>query len=732
MELFTQSEITHLPQSVLSIKSKNGLNYSSSSGNNPVIDFEISQSIGYYLAEDVVLSFDFEYSSSDGVVYNLRPQNNMGFGGMINQISIYSLSDGILLEEIQDYNILNSVLMSHNNGSDEEIKDGVFKRLSMTQSYTNDYDSITPFCSPNAHPVEPTSLWGETQAYQSQKIQLPIRLSHLLSNSSVIPVSAIGGLRIRFQLNPPEAFNMLHGYDVDNKVLCDKSEGNIFSLEANQTLSINKYLVIEGFNSSLTLSGGNTSNLVGNEYTASTLADQFTSLLPSLNIQNLTVTAPDADTILFTNNGENDISLEGTSIETLLGTQTPLVIVAGGQSGALNIIPPIVTYGAFEGGGDDLLTFLNAGISQTLGNAELIFKNIGYSQGVYTIEIQNLTQIDLPLIGTLFTSLIDLPNLTIEALQTAQDVPLISAETALSELFLPQINLYLNNPKNLNTCPFKIGQSLLVKVNDLSVVTSSIINMEPATDGIKLTFEENLPDSINSSVEPLVCISNTPLKGTINYNLRNVSLELPVITPPPAYVESLQKAIKSEQGLPMDIKAFQLIRSSVQGGQTLSSLNLPFTASRAKGIISVPNVVETNSFNSRAIANNFDLLRLTKYFYEYKNVKHPERGIDTDKARQGSLSQELMIEQFKSFEYCLGDKFLSLDGYSNLYKNKTFFLGRGLGVFNTTFDTTNSNLNLTLESTSSDGGIQKSLNISHYCSCVNTILMRAEGVILIK
>ena len=114
------------------------------------------------------------------------------------------------------------------------------------------------------------------------------------------------------------------------------------------------------------------------------------------------------------------------------------------------------------------------------------------------------------------------------------------------------------------------------------------------------------------------------------------------------------------------------------------------------------------------------------------NVKHPERGIDTEKARQESLSQELMIEQMKTFEYCLGDKFLSLDGYSNMYKNKTFFLGRSLGVFNTSMITTNSNLGLTIEATSQDGGVSKSFNVSHYCSCINSIVMRPNGVILVK
>ena len=74
MELFTAHDMTHLPQSVVSIKSKNGLNASSSNGSTPVVEFEIGGSLGFFLAEDVVLSFDFQYTASDGVVYNLRPR----------------------------------------------------------------------------------------------------------------------------------------------------------------------------------------------------------------------------------------------------------------------------------------------------------------------------------------------------------------------------------------------------------------------------------------------------------------------------------------------------------------------------------------------------------------------------------------------------------------------------------------------------------------------------------
>lgn len=731
MELFTSTQTQHLPQSVLSVKSKNGLNYSSSSGSNPVIDFELAGSIGYYLAEDVVLSFDFEYTSSDGIVYNLRPQNNQSLAGMINQLSIYSLSDGVLLEEIQDYNVLNAVLMSHNNGSDQEMKDGVFKRMSMTQSYTNDYDDITPFVTPNAHPASPTAVWSEPQAYQTQKIQLPLKLSSLLSASTVIPVGALGGLRIRLQLNSPESFNMVHGYDVDGVVVTDETAGNIFVVDVGSTLSIDSFIVIDGYNSTLTSTGGATVEIEAGEYTATTLATKLNAILPAIGLGNLDASAPDANSIVFTNNTGASVSIEGTAISVLLGTDSPLVIPDAVSTGSLAIQEPVISYASFSGGADDLLDFLNAGVTDTFGDAVIVFTSIALVNNVWTLSVQNPSANGFNLIGTLFGSLIDADNLDVEASSSAT-APLNSGGTGANELFLPQVNFYLNNPASLNTCPFKIGQELNVNVGSALIGTSKIIDMTVAEGGITLQFASNLPASITGASGLLVVKSRMPDRGVINYNLRNVSIEVPVITPPPAYVVSLQKAMASAGGLPMDIKAFQLVRSSVQQGQTMTSMNLPFTASRGKGVISIPHIVETNSFLTRTLANNFSFLQLTKYFYEYMNVKHPERGIDTEKARQESLSQELMIEQMKTFEYCLGDKFLSLDGYSNMYKNKTFFLGRSLGVFNTSMITTNSNLGLTIEATSQDGGVTKSFNVSHYCSCINSIVMRPNGVVLVK
>jgi hypothetical protein len=221
-------------------------------------------------------------------------------------------------------------------------------------------------------------------------------------------------------------------------------------------------------------------------------------------------------------------------------------------------------------------------------------------------------------------------------------------------------------------------------------------------------------------------------ESVIQYSMKNIALEVPVITPPPSYILALQKAMNSAEGMRLDMKGYQLVRSNVQSGTTLASMNLPFVATRAKGIVSIPHVVGATSYSTRNVAGNLDFLKISQYNYEYKGIKHPARSIDCNKARLGSLSQELIAEQHKSYDYCMPHKLLSFDGYKNLYKDKTFFLGRNLAIHNTTFNTVNTNLNLTVESTSTDGGAANAYNVNHYVSAIHSIVMTPEGSTLEK
>jgi len=734
MEVFTSTDTAHLPQSVLSVKSKNGLNYASTSSTNPTIDFELPASIGYYLAEDLVLSFDFEYTSTDGNVYNLRPQNNGGMAGIINQLSIYSIQDGVLLEEIQDYHLLNGALMSHNNGSDKEMKDGTFKRLSKTEGYTNDYDDITPYVSPNSHPATPTTAYAPLE-YQSQKIQLPIRLSTLLSASQVIPVGALGGLRIRLQLNPPETFNQLHGYEVDDLVVVDSEGVDNFEYVDNSTLIYNagQVLVITGVNHELELqpTGGATTTLVldAGNYTHAQLIDAINLELTAEGIDDDIVVSLVGSDITYTNSSSDIYTISGNLQANNLSGTASIPANGGSSTSAITSLTTTLTP-AFSGTSTALIVALNAGITATLGANILVITSLDWDGDSWAMTLNNqgiTTQFTLG--GNLTTTLLaGASSYVISVANSNTLLPVVATNGDATKLYLPQQNFYLNNPSDISTCPFKVGSVL--EVAGLST-TSSIESIAPTATGIELTMNGD----VNVAVRNLLAVAPRKIRtligaGVVQYSLKNVSLELPVITPPPSYVVALQKAITSDGGMRMDMKSFSLVRSNIQAGQTLVSMNLPFVSTRAKGLISIPHQVVSPSLLTRTGCDNFNLLRLTKYFYEYFSVKHPERGIDTDKARQGSLSQELMMENHKAYNYCFDDKLLSLDGFANGYKAKTFYLGRNLGVFNTTFNTINSNMNLTLEATSSAGGVESSLNMNHYCNAVNTLVMRAGGVSL--
>ncbi len=755
--LFSSSEIQHLPQSVLSVKSKNGLNAASTAGSAPVLDFDLHGSIGYYLASDVVLSFDYEYTSTDGVAYNIRPQNNMGLGGIINQMSIYSLQDGVLLEEIQDSHILNSLLMSHNNGSDQDVQDGTFKRMSVTECYTNDFQEITPFVSPNAQPVSPLISNTGNATYQSQKIQLPLRLSSLLNSDQVIPLGALGGLRIRLQLNPPSVFNMLHGDDVDGNCVALGSAAELFELAADtNTMVFGNYFIYQapGGNHFFTgtPAGGAASNqtmTTGNYADLAALVVEINAQLTTMG-QNVTcaVDAGNPTTrIIFTNGNAANVTLSGSFIQRTVTGQIDaagpnLVVTAGGTSAALFVSPVFVNIPVFIGGAAALATHLNDSLTAALGANDIVFTAPEFDaldetwHSTVTQNDANIPEIvisgSITNAGALFSTGLTVPSggggIT-NILMTTRGNPALS-----TQLVLLHDSFYVNNPKSLNTCPFKIGTVLegFDTAGASLGVTPAITEMEVVAAGIRLTFAGDVPVNIRNSSTKVTMKTKIADETVIQYSMKNIALEVPVITPPPSYVLALQKAMNSAEGMKLDMKGYQLVRSNVQSGTTLASMNLPFVATRAKGIVSIPHVVGATNFTSRNVANNLDFLKISQYNYEYFGIKHPARSIDCNKARLGSLSQELIAEQHKSYDYCMPHKLLSFDGYKDLYKTKTFFLGRNLAIHNTTFNTINSNINLTIESTSTDGGAANAYNVNHYVSAVHSLVLRPDGVVLEK
>jgi hypothetical protein len=91
-----------------------------------------------------------------------------------------------------------------------------------------------------------------------------------------------------------------------------------------------------------------------------------------------------------------------------------------------------------------------------------------------------------------------------------------------------------------------------------------------------------------------------------------------------------------------------------------------------------------------------------------------------------SLSQELINAQIQAFEYSMSP-LRSLDAYRDGYTTKVFFVGRNLGVLNSTFNVQNQNLSLTLEATSGTA-ISQTLTVNHYLYAENVLKITSSGV----
>ena len=120
-------------------------------------------------------------------------------------------------------------------------------------------------------------------------------------------------------------------------------------------------------------------------------------------------------------------------------------------------------------------------------------------------------------------------------------------------------------------------------------------------------------------------------------------------------------------------------------------------------------------------------------------MRHPSLGVDTSRVTLGlansperpTLSQELLSAQKDSFEYSL-DKLRSFSAYADGYRKKVFFLGRPLGVLNSTYNVQNQNLSLTCEATSTAGAIASTMTVVHYLYSENIVKITPSGITLFR
>jgi hypothetical protein len=622
---------------------------------------------------------------------------------MIRQIDIYTMA-GVLVEQIMDYHVLQGILYSHDNGHDVQVQDGEFKVRALTEMYCRNDQNPHPFVNPSQPPnttYDPALTYqdGTAHSFQTQKVMLPIRLSALIgsggrNNNRVIPLSALGGLRVRFTLREATGFTGLHEQDVLKE--CKLADW-FYAIQTAPDVNVKLFKITAGFNDVIdtgaNTASGNPCFIAADIYTPDELAAEITSAMSDPDNYGADVTAsfnPAFTTVTLANDTANPITCDGNFFNyfafdapALPPTSTPQFPIAAGGNGVFTL--------CLEGDA-------NSSFHNSLGTAP--FRNVPVNW-------------DTPFNGNPY-------DLNTQPFLAKQSIRAI-ATTGGSNYNLGQVD-YINSVAIDAAKPI-INPGSTSGLDSLpAFIRLRLVNpFDPTTMGT---------DKVIQAGQPL----ESNVNNGIQYTLNNVSMDVTVITPPPAYISSMMSAIQSGDGLDFPINVFETLRTNIVQGETITQQNLPYINTKARSILSCPTKPGVTTVDTYDGCNLLRPLHMTKFFYTYGGVRHPSLGCDTTRLESGlvaspyapSLSQELINSQIQAFEYSLSP-LRSLNAYDDGYKTKVFFVGRNLGTLNSTYNVQNQNLSLTIEATGGTA-ISATLTMNHYLYAENILKITPSGV----
>ena len=676
-EIFSASDTRHLPQAILDLKTVNGKDYASQATTTPYIQFEIPASLGFVASEDITLNFDFIYTDTSGQVRKICPAEAQGIGGMIHQIDIYSIADGVLLESITDYETLNAIYVSSGVGSNSQVQSGQAKKMSIIESYVRDDEEVCPFWTPNADPNNPTTLLT-TRAYQKQKICLPLRYSSLLGGSQVVPVGALGGLRVNIQTNPCAKFSNVRISDV---------------LKRTQL----EFLPSTG---------------AGFDIVSSTIIGS-----PVGGVA-VTITVP-AQTVV------SSASFLTLLQEQLALLQTALQVASAGGTGYTNRLTASIT-GA--GAGQWAFAMEQFAPSGGVANPDAV---IALSGTFFSLFTNSATySLPKPTDNTAVPVSVDVSRtsaLNVRYTEIFLANTIFGINTILDLNSCPFVvgqSLNFDAGGNIYLTPL---------ITNISLKSDPLGTAPNANTHICLTFASFLPDQVTILTTGGAWTSSDTFTG-VEYSLTNVSLTCPVVSPPPSYTIAMTKAIQSGEGLNMNIRTWSLQRGNTLTGQAQAVILIPSVQSKVRGVVSVPFKATNGNFKVFDLANNCNDTNISSYYFEYFGIRNPEQAVDTSKLAVGSrVPAELIWEQDKAFSSCFEESLETYQGYEEglqqtMFENRTWFLGRALSQFNGFMDARLANLQLVVNATSSAGTLVGNWSWDNHLSVIHTLNIRPEGV----
>ena len=203
-------------QTQVSVPSTNGRSYTGTAGQSGRrIDFEIPPTVKFMDGKNSYLQFDIKI----GIPATLTPTRLhldpfIGGQAVVKNLRIRS-SQGILLEEISDYNAKVQMQYSYNQDDSmramRAIKEGslvtnVESRGTLGTSVSNNIDIETnPYYKP-VGTVPAGRDWGNADDFLTAKVSLPIHCGLFAESSKVFPNMLVGGLHVEVDIEDPARF----------------------------------------------------------------------------------------------------------------------------------------------------------------------------------------------------------------------------------------------------------------------------------------------------------------------------------------------------------------------------------------------------------------------------------------------------------------------------------------------------------------------------------------------
>ena len=203
-------------QTQVSVPSTNGRSYTGTAGQSGRrIDFEIPPTVKFMDGKNSYLQFDIKI----GIPATLTPTRLhldpfIGGQAVVKNLRIRN-SQGILLEEISDYNAKVQMQYSYNQDDSmramRALKEGslvtnVESRGTLGTSVSNNIDIETnPYYKP-VGTVPAGRDWGNADDFLTAKVSLPIHCGLFAESSKVFPNMLVGGLHVEVDIEDPARF----------------------------------------------------------------------------------------------------------------------------------------------------------------------------------------------------------------------------------------------------------------------------------------------------------------------------------------------------------------------------------------------------------------------------------------------------------------------------------------------------------------------------------------------